>query len=521
MANPIANGKPVMRAAVVALVLALCAALASSAVAQPARYVTVQAPPGKYAYTLIWEEAGQQAQRGPEPVESLPLRVDLSVLPPGAQKARLSLSEREGARSAVASITPGQSLTLKPEDFRYLTRLTVRLVIPDRNASYAASVTLLQPPEPSRTKDATIVGGKAEIVFELVPLGAVTLRVEGKGLKGDEAKVPLVSPEGKPVTDITRNLQPTGEAPPPGAPRRLDALVSNWARTLFLVSLLAALLAAVVALVEHPGKAIAGGLTNWLLWLVPLLGLGLSAATTTAMAYRESTFGLQALWSLAGVAVLFLAATLAEAGRRIAAAAATAALAASLVAPIAFAEPVSAALGPVAIAIVLSAIWALAAAGYIAAQVPRAAPAAAPQAEAGPATPGQAAPGICPFCGTPRDPLTGQCACTVGAQAPAAAVAPQVQQPTLLGDLGEVAGKQFPLSPNMTLGRDPAADIALTDKTVSRHHCTLELAGEEVRVHDEGSANGTFINGQRITDGVLRSSDVLQVGGARFRLLLP
>ncbi len=524
MGNPTASGKSTKAIAWALLVFALCAGSLFPAAAQQPKTMTVQAPPGDYEYFLMWEEGGQQVQRGPTPVKSLPLRVDLSVFPPQAQKARLVLAETTARKAAVLPATP-ETVTVKPESLSPLTRLTVTLLAPDASASYFVRVTVSQESGPALQKEVTFVRTCA-LGFDLVSLGQATLRVEGPGLQTLERKLPRQSAGAPTPTELSVTLQLASQAglpsrapvPPTPAPSRLAALLGGWARTLFLLSLFASLLAAVVALVESAEGAAprtAGGLTNWLLWLMPLLGLGLSAATITALAYREPAHGLHALWPLAGVAALLLASDMAAAGRRIAATAATTAAAATLAAPLAFFDPLVAALGPVALLILLCAVWALAAAGYLAAQAPPLArPAPAPEAAPAPA---EVAPGICPYCGMPRDPVTGRCACTVTP----AAEAVRVEGPTLVGELGEVAGRQFALSGKMLLGRDPACHIVLADKTVSRRHCTLEVTSEGIQVSDEGSANGTFVNGQRITQAVLHSGDSLQLGGARFRFLTP
>jgi pSer/pThr/pTyr-binding forkhead associated (FHA) protein len=67
------------------------------------------------------------------------------------------------------------------------------------------------------------------------------------------------------------------------------------------------------------------------------------------------------------------------------------------------------------------------------------------------------------------------------------------------------------------IGRGPDCDLRLNEGTVSRHHCIIHLAGNEATLVDLGSANGTFLNGQRVRSrAVLRSGDELKVGEARF-----
>jgi pSer/pThr/pTyr-binding forkhead associated (FHA) protein len=65
----------------------------------------------------------------------------------------------------------------------------------------------------------------------------------------------------------------------------------------------------------------------------------------------------------------------------------------------------------------------------------------------------------------------------------------------------------------MTIGRSRESDIFLEDLAVSRLHTTIgrDDQGRYI-VRDENSANGTFVNGQRVTEQVLEEGDELQVG---------
>lgn len=60
--------------------------------------------------------------------------------------------------------------------------------------------------------------------------------------------------------------------------------------------------------------------------------------------------------------------------------------------------------------------------------------------------------------------------------------------------------------------------MALTnDSTTSRRHATLAVLGDEVSIKDEGSSNGTFVNGAKITEQKLTPGDEVQIGGTKFR----
>jgi pSer/pThr/pTyr-binding forkhead associated (FHA) protein len=70
------------------------------------------------------------------------------------------------------------------------------------------------------------------------------------------------------------------------------------------------------------------------------------------------------------------------------------------------------------------------------------------------------------------------------------------------------------------LGRSVENDISLDDITVSRRHAVLELTHEGFILHDNGSLNGTYVNGHRITATPVHHGDEIQVGKFHFLFLL-
>ncbi|MGC8666512.1 MAG: FHA domain-containing protein [Chthonomonadales bacterium] len=84
---------------------------------------------------------------------------------------------------------------------------------------------------------------------------------------------------------------------------------------------------------------------------------------------------------------------------------------------------------------------------------------------------------------------------------------------------GPYAGQAFALLPaNTTIGRDAAADIPLTaDPTVSRKHAHVTVEGSAHVIYDDGSSNGTYVNGVRITTMALAPGSIVQVGQSKFR----
>jgi len=64
---------------------------------------------------------------------------------------------------------------------------------------------------------------------------------------------------------------------------------------------------------------------------------------------------------------------------------------------------------------------------------------------------------------------------------------------------GSTPGKTFELTgKDLTIGRDPANDITISDPEVSRKHARLSAQAGDYVLEDLGSTNGTFVNGQRL-----------------------
>jgi DNA-binding winged helix-turn-helix (wHTH) protein len=65
----------------------------------------------------------------------------------------------------------------------------------------------------------------------------------------------------------------------------------------------------------------------------------------------------------------------------------------------------------------------------------------------------------------------------------------------------------------MTIGRSGSCDIVIPESIVSRLHARIELQHDRYVLFDSGSANGTFVNGERITDGrQLSTNDEIWLG---------
>jgi hypothetical protein len=69
------------------------------------------------------------------------------------------------------------------------------------------------------------------------------------------------------------------------------------------------------------------------------------------------------------------------------------------------------------------------------------------------------------------------------------------------------------------VGRSLAADVRFDDPTVSRRHALLVRQPDGVRVLDDRSLNGVFVNGERIEWRMLKDGDEIVVGRYRLRFL--
>jgi hypothetical protein len=78
---------------------------------------------------------------------------------------------------------------------------------------------------------------------------------------------------------------------------------------------------------------------------------------------------------------------------------------------------------------------------------------------------------------------------------------------------GKEPGRMFELRKDrVTIGRSRDSDIFLEDLAVSRLHTTINRESGGYVLRDEGSANGTYVNGKRITEQPLEEGDEIQVG---------
>jgi diguanylate cyclase (GGDEF)-like protein len=92
----------------------------------------------------------------------------------------------------------------------------------------------------------------------------------------------------------------------------------------------------------------------------------------------------------------------------------------------------------------------------------------------------------------------------------------------LMGPTGYV-GRQFPLTnAEVIIGRSVESQIFIDDKSVSRSHARLDVAGTEVVLMDLGSSNKTVVNGASLnpmTPYRLKNNDQIKTGNVIFKYL--
>jgi len=96
-------------------------------------------------------------------------------------------------------------------------------------------------------------------------------------------------------------------------------------------------------------------------------------------------------------------------------------------------------------------------------------------------------------------------------------------KPKLVFVSGSMSGKEVELGPEeISIGRNPARTVVFdpNEQLVSANHALIRFQNGQYVLKDEGSLNGTFVNGERITEYALQHGDVIDFGlggpSARF-----
>lgn len=96
---------------------------------------------------------------------------------------------------------------------------------------------------------------------------------------------------------------------------------------------------------------------------------------------------------------------------------------------------------------------------------------------------------------------------------------------SLIADSSWLSGQEFPLhalpGAKVTVGRGSHCDIVFAGTHLSRQHAELDVGKELLKIRDLNSANGTFVNGKRIQEAVLKAGDRLRLDVYSFRVFGP
>lgn len=63
-----------------------------------------------------------------------------------------------------------------------------------------------------------------------------------------------------------------------------------------------------------------------------------------------------------------------------------------------------------------------------------------------------------------------------------------------------------------SIGRSSESDVLLDDITVSRRHAILKKSGDDYRLIDSGSLNGSYVNSNIVDEAILKNGDRVQIG---------
>ena len=93
---------------------------------------------------------------------------------------------------------------------------------------------------------------------------------------------------------------------------------------------------------------------------------------------------------------------------------------------------------------------------------------------------------------------------------------------SLVSDSSWLAGQEFviPNTKNI-LGRGSQCDLVIPGTHLSRQHAELTIKGNLLHIRDLASSNGTYINDERVKEGIARPGDRLRFDVYSFRLVGP
>ena len=78
--------------------------------------------------------------------------------------------------------------------------------------------------------------------------------------------------------------------------------------------------------------------------------------------------------------------------------------------------------------------------------------------------------------------------------------------------IGTEGQQERTLLSHNTIGRHPNNTLQVLDRIVSKEHCHIDLENGKFILRDLGSLNGTYVNGERVSEHPLSDGDEITMG---------
>lgn len=99
----------------------------------------------------------------------------------------------------------------------------------------------------------------------------------------------------------------------------------------------------------------------------------------------------------------------------------------------------------------------------------------------------------------------------------AASQSDDVNVAAFVGLSSSVEGQQFVLNKDkLDVGRRPSSDLVLNEPSVSAMHAQIIKRDNQWKVLNLLSSNGTFVNGEKVAEKILKAGDRISFAGVEF-----
>lgn len=85
----------------------------------------------------------------------------------------------------------------------------------------------------------------------------------------------------------------------------------------------------------------------------------------------------------------------------------------------------------------------------------------------------------------------------------------------------KLKSRQFPINGNCIIGRSKDVALSVPYKLLSREHAEFSIVNDQLHIQDLGSANGCFVNGERVTEARLKGGETLSFAKLAFTVVAP